>query len=60
MEPAGPLNLELVGVGNPAKVLALVLRNRGNGDLKCSAKDDICRMVNHAMRPLSEIVRPDP
>ena len=46
MEPAGPLNLELAGVGNPAKVLALVLRNRGNGDLKCSAKDDICRMVN--------------
>jgi hypothetical protein len=38
--------LELAGVGNPQKVLALVLRNRGNGDLKCSAKDDVCRMLN--------------
>ena len=33
-------------IGNPPKVLALVLRNRGNGDLKCSAKDDLCRMLN--------------
>jgi hypothetical protein len=33
-------------VGNPPKVLALVLRNRGNGDLKCSAKNDVCRMLN--------------
>jgi hypothetical protein len=33
-------------VGNPLKVLALVLRNGGNGDLKCSAKNDVCRMLN--------------
>jgi hypothetical protein len=26
--------------------LALVLRYRGNGDLKCSAKNGFCRMVN--------------
>jgi hypothetical protein len=32
--------------GNLPKVLALVLRYRGNGDLKCSAKNDVCRMAN--------------
>jgi hypothetical protein len=36
----------LLFIGNPPKVLALVLRNRGNGDLKCSAKDDVRRMLN--------------
>jgi hypothetical protein len=38
--------LWLTDVGNPPKVLALALRNRGNGDLKCSVKDDVCRMLN--------------
>ena len=33
-------------MGNRPKVLALVLRNRGNGDLKRSAKNDVCRMLN--------------
>ena len=33
-------------LGNSPKVLGLVLRNRGNGDLKCSAKEHVCRMLN--------------
>jgi hypothetical protein len=36
----------LAGIlGNLPKVSGLVSRYRGNGDLKCSAKNDVCRMV---------------
>jgi hypothetical protein len=36
----------LSNLWNLPKVWALVWRYRGNGDLKCSAKNDVCRMVS--------------